>query len=85
MNQAKETIILMDSLYVYKNQEAVVTERLKEWFRVRRTMLLGKDPRWSATKWKMLHCRIREDKNEKNSGAFVCMVSWCHLYSLILY
>ena len=43
MNQAEATFVLVDSLYVYNNQEAKVTQRLKNWFNVRQTSFLGKD------------------------------------------
>ena len=75
MNQTEATFVLVDSLFVYKGQEATVTQRLKNWFNVRQTSLFGKDPRWSATDWKMAHCHSRKDDTEKNSGVFVCMVS----------
>jgi len=74
MNQTRKKIMLLDSLYVFKDQE-VVADRLKKWFQVRNQKLGGRDPRWTATDWKLVHCHNNPQPDTHSCGVFVCIVA----------
>ena len=82
MHQKHRKLLILDSLYEYKDQDGVC-DCLKKWFQVRNDKLDGnRDPRWTATDWEMVDCHTNSQEDDHSCGVFVCFVSFKLLKTL---